>query len=268
MFEKAAALLQKRGLRPHAAVILGSGMGGVLAGLKNSVRIPYAKIPGFPRAGVKGHTGVLECGLLGGVPVAVFRGRFHLYEGFDAAACAAPVFAAHAMGARFVLQTSAAGGLNPRLRAGKFMLVRDHFEWRRPDVLASLATKERRVDFLDVTRPYDEKLRAAAEKAARRLRMPLAGGVLAVTHGPCYETPAEARALRRLGADAVCMSGAPEAVFARYLDMPLAGLLVITNALPGRAISHAEVLKRARASEKRLDKFMREWMAEAARGGF
>lgn len=256
MFESAASFLRERldkaGVAPpRAAVLLGSGMGGVLPLGGNKLSLPYAEIPGFPAARVAGHEGTFEAGEAAGVAVAVFRGRFHLYEGLAPAEVAAPVFVARALGAQALFQTSAVGGIGKAFTRGALALARDHVNMTGRDPLTNIPVEERNPAFTDLSEVYPERLRRAALAAARKKKIPLKEGVLAVAHGPSYETPAEVRALAALGADAVCMSGVCESAFAAYLGLPVLFLLAVTNRAAGLgdgALSHDDVV----AESKRL----------------
>ncbi len=267
MFDSAAALLRKKLARrggaaaPRAAVLLGSGMSGALSSLEGAFSVPYEKLAGFPAARVEGHAGRLDCGAANGVPVVVFRGRFHLYEGRTPTEVAAPVRLAKALGASVFIQASAAGGIGKGFLPGSLALVRDHINFTGSDPLASVPLGERRPPFLDMSEAYAPALRARAKEAARKVKISLKEGVLAVTHGPTYETPAEVRHLERAGAHAVCMSGLCESVFARTLDLPTLFFLVITNRAAGlskkkRPLAHEDVLRRAEAAQSRLSRLL------------
>ena len=234
-----------RNTRPVAAIILGSGLGGLAEQLRHAVRVPFADIPGFPAATVAGHEGVLIAGTLAGRRVLALAGRFHLYEGHDATLAAFPTRVLHALGARTLVVSNAAGGIQQTLRPGDLMLIRDHlnFMFRNP-LLGRIATGETR--FPDMSAPYDPDLATLARAVAREQRVSLAEGVYCGLLGPSYETPAEVRMLSLMRVDAVGMSTVPEVTMARSLGMRVLGVSCVTNmacGLSSTAITHAEVLQ-------------------------
>jgi purine-nucleoside phosphorylase len=227
-------------MRADVAIIAGSGLGGVAGAIINTKITDYRKIDGFPKAKVAGHAGRLVVGGLAGKRVAVFCGRFHLYEGHSAATVALPVRMAHRLGAKVLVVTNAAGGVNPRFRAGDLMLIEDHLNYTGTNPLVGAPGA-----FVDLTEAYSRRLRRLALTVAKRQQLTLLRGVYAALLGPSYETPAEVRALRRLGADAVGMSTVLEVIAARHLDMEVLGVSCITNraaGLAGKKLSHEEVL--------------------------
>lgn len=230
---------------PVAAIILGSGLGGIAHRTENAVRVGFTEIPGFPSATVLGHAGALIAGMLGGRPVILLAGRFHMYEGHDAALAGFPVRVLRALGARTLVVSNAAGGVRRTLMPGALMLIEDHLNlmFRNPLVGSLEAGDER---FPDMSAAYDPELRTLAREVAARLDLVLEGGVYAGLLGPTYETPAEVRMLERLGADAVGMSTVPEVIMARATGMRVLGISCITNHACGIAphpLSHAEVLE-------------------------
>lgn len=229
---------------PVVALILGSGLGGLVAEIEDPTSIPYREIPGFPSATVAGHAGALVSGALAGRSVLALAGRIHMYEGHDARGVAFPVRFLHALGAPALFVSNAAGGIRRTLRPGDLMLIADHVNlmFRNP-LLGRLEVGDER--FPDMSNPYDSGLRATLREVAGEARIPLQEGVYAGLLGPSYETPAEVRMLGRLGADAVGMSTVPEVLVARALGMRVAGVSCITNLASGlllKPISHAEVL--------------------------
>jgi len=251
----ASAVARKLGKRKlTVAIVLGSGLGFLADRLDNAVRIPYAKIPGFPQPGVAGHAGELVAGTLGGVSVLAQSGRFHLYEGHDVAVAALPVRVFARLGVRTLIVTNAAGGIAPTLSAGSLMLISDHINlmYRNPLVGPVLDGEER---FPDMTAPYDPALRALAREAAKARGIPLAEGVYAALLGPSYETPAEIRMLQKIGADAVGMSTVPEVIAARARGMRCLGFSMITNLAAGLSdavLSHQEVLAMGKRISQQL----------------
>jgi purine-nucleoside phosphorylase len=242
----AAAIRRRIGpATPLAAVILGSGLGGLAGRIADAVAVPFTEVPGFPPATVVGHAGTLIAGTLGGRPVVALAGRFHMYEGHDAALAGFPVRVFHALGARTLFVSNAAGGIRRTFRAGDLMLIRDHINlmFRNP-LVGSLQPGDER--FPDMSAPYDEPLALALRAHATALGIPLQEGVYAGLLGPTYETPAEVRMLGLLGADAVGMSTVPEVIVARALGMRVAGVSCVTNLASGISpypLSHAEVLE-------------------------
>ena len=201
----ADAIRTRTNVQPRVAIVLGSGLGGIAEAIERPTRIPYRDVPGFPGATVVGHAGELIAGTLGGVPVIALSGRFHLYEGHDAALAALPVRVLHALGATMLVVSNAAGGVRETLTAGTLMLITDHvnFMFRNP-LLGPL--EEGDVRFPDMSEPYDRELRVLAQRVALEQGVALAEGVYVGLLGPSYETRAEVKMLARLGADAVGMS--------------------------------------------------------------
>ena len=240
---------------PIVGIVLGSGLGGLASRMVDPAPIPFANIPGFPSATVAGHAGTLIGGTLGGRPIIALAGRFHMYEGHDAALAAFPVRVMHALGARILFVSNAAGGLRRTFRAGDLMLIRDHLNlmFRSPLVGVVQPGDER---FPDMSAPYDTELAAQLRAHALALEIPLQEGVYGGLLGPAYETPAEVRMLGLLGADAVGMSTVPEVIVARALGMRVAGISCITNLASGislHPLSHAEVLETTTRVGKRFE---------------
>jgi purine-nucleoside phosphorylase len=244
---KAAEEIRRR-LGPSAPVvgiILGSGLGGLAHRIANPATIPFAEVPGFPSATVVGHAGKLIGGTLAGRRVVALAGRFHMYEGHDAALAGFPVRVLHALGVRTLFVSNAAGGIRRTFRAGDLMLIRDHLNLMlRNPLIGGVEMGDER--FPDMSAPYDDDLARQLREHAAALRIPLQEGVYGGLLGPTYETPAEVRMLATLGADAVGMSTVPEVIVARALGMRVAGISCITNLASGispHPLSHAEVLE-------------------------
>jgi len=232
-------------VQPVAAIILGSGLGALANQIKDGARVPFADIPGFPSATVAGHAGLFISGTLAGKPVLALAGRFHMYEGHAAALAAFPTRVLHALGARTLIVSNAAGGIRPTFAPGDLMLIRDHinFMFRNP-LIGPVDAGETR--FPDMSSPYDPDLGALARDVARREQIALQEGVYCGLLGPTYETPAEVRMLSFLGADAVGMSTVPEVIVASALGMRALGVSCITNMACGLStspITHAEVIE-------------------------
>lgn len=241
----ARAIQAKVRITPRVAIILGSGLGGLADAITKPKRIPYGRIPGFPRATVPGHAGELVAGELGTVPIAAFSGRFHMYEGHDARLAAFPARVAHALGAAVLIVSNAAGGLRTTLAPGTLVLISDHLNlmFRNP-LIGALEPGDAR--FPDMSAPYDAELRALALRVAREQGVALADGVYAGLLGPSYETRAEVRMLAQLGADVVGMSTVPEVIVARAIGLRVLGFSCVTNLACGLSdtpITHAEVLE-------------------------
>ena len=231
--------------RPRIGIVLGSGLGSLADAVTHPSRIPYREIPGFPGSTVAGHKGELIWGDLEGVPVILQNGRFHLYEGHDAATVALPARVFAELGVEILIVTNAAGGLRPAFRVPVLMLIADHINlmWHNP-LLGKVVDGE--VRFPDMSQPYDPALRAVARDVALNAGVQLEEGVYAGLLGPSYETPAEIRMMGRLGADAVGMSTVPEVLVARARGLRVLGFSSITNLAAGispTALSHAEVLR-------------------------
>lgn len=230
---------------PVIGIILGSGLGGLAARIERAVSVPFAEVPGFPSATVVGHAGRLIAGTLAGRRVIALAGRFHMYEGHDAALAGFPVRVLHALGARTLFVSNAAGGVNAGFTPGDLMVIRDHVNlmFRNPLIGALQPGDER---FPDMSEPYDLSLSRQLHEHAATLGFSLREGVYCGLLGPTYETLAEVRMLAKLGADAVGMSTVPEVIVARALGMRVAGVSCITNHAAGispHPLSHAEVLE-------------------------
>ena len=217
-------------LKPKIAIILGSGLGGLADALTDAVAIDYDELPHFPATTVAGHRGRLLVGKLDGVPVLLFDGRIHFYEGHPMWQVAFPVYLAHKMGATTLLVTNAAGGINPALKPGTIMLIRDHINLTGTSPLIGPNAPDLGPRFPSMRDAYDPGLRDLALRTAETAGIPVAEGVYVAMIGPQYETDAELRMLERIGADAVGMSTVPEVIAARHAGMRVLGISVIANA--------------------------------------
>jgi len=247
---------------PDAAVVLGSGMSGVVERCRPIVRLPFAEVPGLCATSVVGHTGCLTLGDWESKRVLLFEGRLHYYEGHLWRSVTQPIQIAHFLGARVLLLTNAAGGIQDALAPGSLMAIRDHLEWTRP-----YSWRQAGPGSLGASRPspYSPRLLQVLSEAAEQLGFALPHGIYAAVTGPCYETPAEIRALKSCGADAVGMSTAREIQAGHDFGMECAAVSLITNRAAGLsavAINHEEVLTTAAAQAKRLsdllDGFLRQ----------
>ncbi len=248
---------------PVAALVLGSGLGGLAERITDAIRIPFHEIPGFPPATVEGHAGALIVGRLGGKPVCCLAGRFHLYEGHPAAVATFPVRLVHALGARTLIVSNAAGGVRRSLSPGTLMRIDDHINLMNRHALAGPVQPDE-PRFPDMSAPYDRTLGAQLDAVARQMGLRLDVGVYCGLLGPTYETPAEVRMLERLGADAVGMSTVPEVIAARALGMRCVGVSLITNAAAGYTaalLNHAEVLHESKEAAGRFQALITGFVA-------
>ena len=238
---------------PAAAIILGSGLGDLASRIENATSVSYSEIPGFHATNVAGHRGELIHGTLGGREVLALAGRVHMYEGHGARAAAYPVRVLHALGARVLFLSNAAGGISRDFAPGDLMIIEDHINLMFTNPLFG-AVESGDDRFPDMSNPWSPRLIALLRESAKKAGVPLQSGVYAGLLGPNYETPAEVRMLATLGADAVGMSTVPEAIVAGAMKMELAGISLITNAAAGisdEPLSHADVVAvGARASAR------------------
>ena len=247
--EAAAAFLRARCTRlPETAIVLGSGLGDFADRPRQPLAFAYAEVPHWPQSSVVGHAGRLVIGDVAGRQVAVLSGRAHLYEGRPLAEV---VFATRVMarlGVRRLLLTNAAGGINTVFAAGALMVIDDHINLLGTNPLIGDNDERFGPRFPDMTEVYSSRLRAIADEASRDAGVPVAHGVYVAVHGPSYETPAEIRYLRAIGADAVGMSTVPEAIVARHMGVEVLGISCITNMAAGvfpEPLRHEEVLETA-----------------------
>lgn len=259
------SLKEKLNVVPDRAVILGSGLGGLTGRMSDCTIIPYGDIPGFPQPTVEGHRGEMIVGQLGGKHVLAMAGRFHYYEGHPLATVIFPARVLARLGIRSLLITNAAGGVNQNFVAGDLMLIRDHLNMTGRNPLEGDNIDELGTRFPDMSKVYSPKLMDLAGSLAASLGQNLREGVYAWMSGPSYETPAEIRMLRSLGADAVGMSTVPEAIAAVHAGIEVAGISLITNMAAGvldQALTHQEVTECANAAAPRF-----EALVEALLGG-
>jgi purine-nucleoside phosphorylase len=254
----ARAIGDRLGQVPRTAIVLGSGMGGLARRLSGARRISYGEIPHFPGTTVVGHQGELVAGSLGGTPLLVQSGRFHLYEGHPAATVALPVRVFAELGVRTLLLTNAAGGIRRSFARGVLMLIADHVNltFRNPLIGPALPGEER---FPDMSDPYDRELRALAREVAARRKVGLEEGVYIQVLGPSYETPAEIRMAERMGADAIGMSTAVEVIVARARGLRCLAFSTITNPAAGTTherLDHADVVRVTREFADDLERLV------------
>jgi purine-nucleoside phosphorylase len=254
----ARAVAARVGRVPEIALVLGSGMGLLADRLSNPRRVPYADIPHFPRTTVVGHQGELVAGALGGVPVLLQSGRFHLYEGHPPDTVALPVRVFAELGVKTLLLTNAAGGIRRSFARGVLMLIADHINltFRNPLIGPNLPGEER---FPDMSDPYDRALRALARDVARQRKVALEEGVYIQVLGPSYETPAEIRMAERMGADAIGMSTAVEVIVARARGLRCLAFSTISNPAAGTTherLDHSEVIATTREVAGQLERLV------------
>jgi purine-nucleoside phosphorylase len=244
----AAAVRAKVKTAPQVGLILGSGLGAYADKLAGATRIDYAEIPGFPQSKVAGHKGCLVLGERAGASCVAMQGRVHMYEGHSAATVAFPARVLVALGAKVLIITNAAGGLNPTWNPGTLMLIRDHIDMLRDHPLRGPNDERLGPRFPDMTHAYANDLRLLAKEAAAGAGVKLEEGVYVAMPGPTYETPAEVKMLQTLGADATGMSTVPEAIVARHMGAQVIGISCITNhaaGITGHELSHTEVTETA-----------------------
>jgi purine-nucleoside phosphorylase len=258
---------------PRIGIVLGSGLGAVADAVAKPVIVPYAKIPHFPPSTVEGHPGRIVAGLLSGVPVVVMQGRVHFYEGYTAGQVTFPMRVLGALGIRAVVLTNAAGGIAEDYRVGQLVALADHINLMGLNPLAG--PNEPRfgfrpgsgLRFTDMTEAYPKALRALAREAATEEGFALAEGVYLAVSGPSFETPAEIRAFRSLGATLVGMSTVPETIAARHMGIQVLGISCVTNLAAGlglKPLSHEEVVETGRQVEHRLARLFERLLPKIA----
>jgi purine-nucleoside phosphorylase len=245
--ERAAKfILSKTKLRPKIALVLGSGLGAFADELTDATRIPYQKIPNFPRSTATGHAGLLVIGKAEGIAVAAMQGRVHLYEGYSPREVGFAMRVFGRMGMRSAILTNAAGGINPEFKQGALVVIRDHINLQGANPLIGPNDERFGPRFPDMTQAYWRSYREIALAEAKRLGIETHEGVYAALPGPSYETPAEIRYLKTIGADLVGMSTVPEVIVARHMGIRVLGISCVTNMAAGildRPLDHSEVLE-------------------------
>ncbi len=244
----ASFLLKKTKLRPKIALVLGSGLGAFADDFANATRVPYAQIPNFPRSTAIGHAGQLVIGKVDGVEVAAMQGRVHLYEGYSVKDVAFPIRVFAVMGVKAAILTNAAGGIKKDFTQGRLVLLSDHINLQGVNPLCGPNDENFGPRFPDMSAAYDKRFRELTLAEGRRLGIELGEGVYAALAGPSYETPAEIRYLKTIGADLVGMSTVPEVIAARHSGIRVLGISCVTNAAAGildQPLDHNEVLQTA-----------------------
>jgi purine-nucleoside phosphorylase len=264
---EAAAFLRERlgRITPKVGIVLGSGLGAVADAVADPILVPYAEIPHFPQSTVVGHSGRIVAGLLGGVPVIIVQGRVHFYEGYTPQQVTFPMRVLGALGLRVVVLTNAAGGIKDGYHLGQLVALGDHINFMGFNPLNG--PNEPRfgyqpgagLRFFDMTEAYSKRLRTLARQAAEAEGFPLEEGVYLAVPGPSFETPAEIRAFRTLGATLVGMSTVPETIVARHMGLEVLGISCVTNLAAGLSatpLSHEEVFETGRQVEHRLARLL------------
>ena len=268
MIDAAAELVRGRSsLEPRVAVVLGSGLGGFADELEEPVEIPYGEIAGWPVSTAIGHAGTLALGTVGGVSLAVMRGRAHLYEGFSAGEVVFGVRVLGRLGVHTIVFTNASGGVREDLSLGELVVISDHINLQGTSPLIGPNDDSLGPRFVDVSDAYDPALRAAAHEAAARLGFELPEGVYAAWLGPAFETPAEIRFSRVVGADLVGMSTVPEVLAARHMGLRCLAISCVTNMAAGvlpEPIDHEKVLEIGASAQARLTALLRELLPALA----
>lgn len=264
-----AAVRARTDLVPDVGIVLGSGLGGLADDLVDPVAIPFGDLPGWPAATAPGHVGRLLLGRLDGVPVAMLQGRLHLYEGNDPGLVIQPVLLMGRLGARIVVLTNAAGGVDPTFGPGTLMIISDHLNLTGRTPLLGANADEIGPRFTDLTDVWSPRLRERLRAAFAAESVDFREGVYAALLGPTYETPAEVRMLRTMGADAVGMSTALEAIGARWAGLEVCGVSLVSNlgaGYSGQPLTHEEVLEAGLVAGPRLARVLRRFVAELGAG--
>jgi xanthosine phosphorylase len=262
---RAAAATGGAPLTPRVGLVLGSGLGGLADAVQDAVAIPYAELPGFPVGSVAGHAGRLVLGTLARTPVVVLQGRAHLYEGIPVADLAVPVRTVRALGAETLILTNAAGSLRAEVLPGQLMALSDHINLMGVNPLTGPNDDTLGPRFVGLGDAYDLELRTRLHAAARAEDVALADGVYLAVSGPSFETPAEIRAFRTLGADAVGMSTVPEVIVARHCGLRVAAVSAITNLAEGlgdEVLTHEHTLANAATAAHDLQRVLTRFVQE------
>src|ERR1043166_6912770 len=252
-------IASKSPINPAVAIVLGSGLGGFADEMTDAVRISYNDIPHFARSTAVGHAGQLVLGNIGAWPVVVMQGRVHLYEGYPVRSVVFPMRVFSHMGVRAAILTNAAGGINLDYGQGRLVVIKDHINLQGQNPLVGPEDPNLGLRFIDMTEAYCKSYRQIALEAGKRLGIPLAEGVYAAVLGPSYETPAEIRYLRTIGADLVGMSTGPETIVANHMGMKVLAISCVTNMAAGilpKKLTHAEVLETGERVKETLAKLL------------
>jgi purine-nucleoside phosphorylase len=266
----AAEYVQSRSpLAPKIAIILGSGLGPFAHHVENSIAIPYALIPHFPKPTVVGHSGLLVMGTVQGTPVAVMQGRVHYYEGFTGPEVTFPIRVLKQLGIETLVVTNAAGGIRDGLKRGQLVLISDHINFTGTNPLIGPNEPRFGERFFDMTEPYSARLRSLARSAAKQESFTLDEGVYLAVSGPSFETAAEIRAFRTLGADLVGMSTVHEVIVARHMGIEVLGISCVTNlaaGIQGRPLDHYDVIETGLHVQQKFAEFMASFVSLLTEG--
>jgi purine-nucleoside phosphorylase len=271
IFEKsavAAEFIRSRvPVMPKIAIILGSGLGPFAYHVEHSVSIPFTEIPHFPKPSVIGHSGLLVIGTLHGTPIAVLQGRVHYYEGYSASEVIFPLRVLKQLGIDTLIVTNAAGGIREDLQRGQLVLISNHINFTGTNPLIGKNESKFGERFFDMTEPYSARLRDLAKTSAKKHGFSLSEGVYIAVSGPSFETAAEIRAFRILGADLVGMSTVHEVIVARHMNMEVLGISCVTNlaaGIQGKPLDHYEVLETGLHVQQRFVEFLTTFVGMAA----
>lgn len=260
-----AAVRARTELVPEVGIVLGSGLGGLADDLEDAIAIPFDELPGWPPATAPGHAGRLLLGRLSGKPVVLLQGRFHLYEGNDVGLVVQPVLLFHALGARIVVLTNAAGGLDRTFGPGTLMIMSDHINLTGRSPLIGRNDDSLGPRFPDMTEAWSPRLRASLRAAGAAEGIDLREGVYVGLTGPSYETPAEVRMLAAMGGDAVGMSTVLECIAARWVGLEVCGISLVTNpgaGYSGVPLAHEDVIAASAQAGPRLARVLRRFLVD------
>ncbi len=266
--EAAKFVLAKTSLHPQVAVVLGSGLGTFADDMSDAVRVPYSKIPHFAKSTAIGHAGQLVIGNIGGSPAVVMQGRFHMYEGYPAETVVFPMRVFSRMGVKAAVLTNAAGGIKVEYGQGRLVVITDHINLQNQNPLSGAEDLRFGPRFIDMTEAYAKSYRQMALDAGKKLGIELGQGVYLGLMGPSYETPAEIRAFRTMGADLVGMSTVAEVIAARQIGIKILAISCITNMAAGildQEINHLEVLEIGKRVSGQFKALLREVVPQIAR---
>ncbi len=267
--QQLAAIIRERcpHIAPRVGLILGSGLGDLADRIENAVALPYEDLPGFPKPSVEGHSGRLVLGHLENLPIACLQGRVHLYEGGPASAIKLPIHVLKALGCETVIVTNAAGSLRQEVAPGSVVLIEDHINMLGANPLIGPNDPTAGPRFPDMSEAYSRAWRDKVQAVADKAGLPLPSGVYLATPGPSFETPAEIRAFRALGADLVGMSTVPETIAARHAGLAVIGFSIVTNlaaGMSGGSLNHEETLREANRAGMMLERLLRALFKEMA----
>lgn len=256
------SILEKtNSFKPTVGIILGTGLGGLVNEISIAYSIPYAEIPNFPVSTVKGHSGQLIFGTIGNKHVVAMQGRFHFYEGYSMSEISFPVRVMKALGVQTLCVSNACGGMNPEFKVGEIMFINDHINLFPDNPLIGKNHESLGPRFVDMSEAYSPRLLQLAHQIAKEKNIKVSEGVYAGLTGPCFETPAEYRYLRRIGADVVGMSTVPEVIVARHAGMEVFGISIVSDlGIEGHVekVSHEDVLREAARKEPLIAAIVKE----------